>query len=199
MSKLDLRVRNLENGEMFLATFENEVEACKWLMNRPRWMEVYGVATHGLAKEVYTLLRTAAKPLDEEEQGLAARLDAEAEAVAQKEEEESRRRDAEEIEAYKEAQRKADPNRPMLVRWQISDGFSHENPYDPREITAEAREAILAWVRERDGWVKDRGLVVGEAIVTVWPTTVPEGDGRVHPGGQFFPTLPLADGDAPTT
>lgn len=187
MSKLDLRVRSLETGELFHAAFDSEADACRWLMERPRWMEVLGVATHGLPKEVYSMLKTVARPLDREEQMLADRLDAKDEEARRAAEAESRRLDAEELEAYREEQRTADPNRPMTVHWHVTEGLSLDDPFDPREITPEAREAVLAWVRERDEWVKDRGQIIGEAIVTVWPAQLPDGEERVQRGGQFFP------------
>lgn len=187
MSKLDLRVRNLETGELFLATFESEADAARWLLDRPHGVEVRGVATHGLDRDVYTMLRTTARPLDADEKVMADTLDAaEREAMARAEEQ-SRREDEAEMEAYREAQRTADPNRPMALRWARDEGLAKENPHDPREISDEVRAAIAAWVTERDGWVADRGMVVGEALLTVWPAVLPEGEERVQRGGQFFP------------
>jgi hypothetical protein len=46
---------------------------------------------------------------------------------------------------------------------------------------------VLEWVRERDGWVADRGLMVSEAVLTVWPGPLPKGETRVQPGGKFIP------------
>lgn len=187
MSKLDLRVRNLETGELFLATFESEVDAAKWLLERPQGVEVRGVATHGLGREVYTMLRTASRALDADEQAMADRLDAaEREARAQADEA-ARREDEAEMEAYREAQRTADPNRPMALRWTREGGIEKENVHDPRDLSEVVREAVAAWIAERDGWVADRGMVVGEALLTVWPAEVPADETRVQRGGQFFP------------
>lgn len=189
MWKLDLRVRNLETAETLTAPFESEVDACRWLMERPRWIEVLGVATHDLPLEVYNMLRTVTRPLDDDEKALSLRFDALEEAARAQAEEEARRLDREEHEAYVEAQRTGDPNRPMTVTWTLEDGVRNADPLDPRPCTAEAREAVVAWVRERDDWVKDRGMIVGEANLTVWPGALPAGEDRVHRGGQFIPVV----------
>ncbi len=188
MHKLDLRVRNLETRELLTATFESEVDAARWLVDRPHLMQVLGVATHGLPREVYAMLRGIAKALDPEEQALADAIEADARAAAEAADAEARRLDAEEVAAWREAQKTADPDRPMALHWDLAEGLCHDDPSDPRDITPAAREAVLAWVRERDGWVAERGLRVGEAIVTVLPGKVPDGEERVLPGGQFFPT-----------
>ena len=61
------------------------------------------------------------------------------------------------------------------------------DPFDPRETPDAAKEAVLAWVAERNGWVSERELVVVEANVMVLPGTLPAGTDRVLPGGQFVP------------
>jgi len=188
MHKLDLRVRNLETRELLTATFESEVDAARWLIDRPRLVQVLGVATHGLPREVYAMLRGIARPLDADEQAIVDAIEAAERAAAEAAEAAARQQDAAEDEAWREAQQTGDPDRPMTVRWDVAEGFSHDDPSDPREITAAVREAVLAWVRERDGWVADRGMRVGEAVVTVLPGAVAAGEERVLPGGQFFPT-----------
>jgi hypothetical protein len=188
MSKLDLRIRDLNTAELLHAPFEDEVEAARWLIDRPPFIEVLGVATHGLPREVYAMLKGVARPLNDEERAISERLDAAEREEMARADEASRRQDEEEIAAYREAQKTADPNRPMTLCWSIAEGVTHDDPYDPREITAEARDAVMAWVRERDEWVRDRGQRVGEALVTAWPGPVPAGDDRVLAGGQFFTT-----------
>ena len=42
-------------------------------------------------------------------------------------------------------------------------------------------------MQERGSWIRGRGQVVGEALVTVWPGQVPSGSERVQSGGQFVP------------
>jgi len=58
---------------------------------------------------------------------------------------------------------------------------------DPREIPPVVRDAVLAWVAERNTWVHARRARVARATVTVWPAAVPGGDEaeRCQAGGQF--------------
>jgi hypothetical protein len=194
MAPIDLRLRNLDTAELLIASFESEVDAALWLRERPRMMEVLGVIAQTDDHAVHLALRSALRPLDEDEAAVVARLDAESELAFAARQEEEARRAAEEREAHREALRHADPKRPMHVNWTLRDGFVPGDPADEREINADVREAILAWVRERDTWVADRGLVVGEAVVTVWPLEVPPGESRVQRGGQFHPiAAPKAD------
>ena len=113
---------------------------------------------------------------------LTLRLDAESEREYEQRRVGEERRAEEERNAYVEEMRTADPARPMQVRWSLTDGFSPVDPVDPREISVEVQEAVLAWVRERDTWVADRGMVVGEAVLTVWPLALPPGEDRVQRG-----------------
>jgi hypothetical protein len=180
MGQLDLRIRDLKTGETLNATFESEEDAHTWLADRPEFTEVLGVATHGLSTEAYASLRAAVRPLDAEEQALQRKVAAEAEAAE---------RVRLEVEMHKIAMRHADPHRPMLINWTYDHGMHVGDPLDPREVTEAAREAVTAWVRERDEWVKDKGQMVGEANVTVWPGPLPAGQTeRVHRGGIFYPT-----------
>lgn len=189
MAPIDLRLRNLETGELLIASFENEIDAAFWLRDRPSMMQVLGVISETLDAAGHAVLKRASRPLDAEESAAAKRFDEEADRARQARAEEERRRAAEEAVAYREALRNADPNRPMEVAWSLDSGFERVDPADEREISAEVREAVLAWVRERDEWVADRGLVVGEATVTVWPGNLPPGESRVQRGGTFSPVV----------
>jgi hypothetical protein len=189
MAKLDLMLRDLKTGETVNAMFESEDDARVWLEDRPRFTQVLGVATHGLPDEVYRMLRTAVRPLDDEETALNRAIEARAEADERaREEAESRLAEAE-MAAHREAMRRADPERPMAITWELDGEMRLADAADPREITPEARAAVLAWIRERDGWVADRGQVVGEAQLAVWPGRLPPDAGgeRVLPGGRFSP------------
>ena len=187
MASIDLRLRNLETAELLIASFEREADAALWLRERPAMMEVLGVIARSADPAAHDALRRAMRPLDAEEAAVVARLDAEAErAYQQRREEEARRAEAERL-AHIEEMRSADPGRPMQVRWSLDGGFAPVDPIDAREINAEVRAAILEWVRERDTWVADRGMIVGEALLTVWPLAVPAGASRVQPGGRFTP------------
>ncbi len=186
MAKLDLRIRDLHTGEILLATFENEADALVWLARRPRFTEVLGVATHGLPAALYTALRAAARPLDPDEHALERAMEQAATVAAREQELAERQREEAEAEAHREAQRTADPDRPMCIAWTRDEGMRHVDAADPREITPAAREAVLAWVHERETWVQDRGQLVGEATLTVWPGPLPKGTTeRVQRGGQF--------------
>lgn len=187
MGRLDLRLRNLENAELLIASFENEDDAETWLTDRPPMMEVIGVIAESSDPALHLRLRQAVRPLDPDEAEVVRRMDAEdAVARAEQEAEHARRAEAE-AEAHREAMRTADPDRPLQVTWTPKGGFSSMDPWDEREITEAAREAVLAWVKEREEWVADRGQVIGEAVVTVWPGPVPPGESRVQRGGRFVP------------
>ncbi len=85
----------------------------------------------------------------------------------------------------------ADPNRPMSIRWHFDEGYSIADPFDQREITDVAKRAVEAWIAERNTWVTDRGQMVVEATLTVYPGPVPSGMemDRIQRGGQFVPGL----------
>ena len=187
MAPIDLRLRNLENSELLIASFENEVDAALWLRERPSMMEVLGVIAQSEDPALHQALRRAVRPLDPEEKEVVKRLDAEAERVYQAQLAEEERLALEERAAYKEALRSADPKRLMQVAWSLTGGFEPVDPMDEREINADVQQAVLAWVRERDEWVADRDMVVGEAVVTAWPLEVPAGDSRVQRGSTFTP------------
>ena len=191
MAKLDLRVRDLKTGETLNAMFESEADALTWLADRPPFMEVLGVATHGLPKDLYATLRSAARPLDAAEAAMSAKIEADEEATMRKADDELRRLEQEEAVAHRAAQLTADPDRPMAIEWTVDGDMHITDSADPRTITEAARSAVLAWVRERDEWVRDRGQIVGEASVSVYPGALPAsaGGARVLPGGQFFPAV----------
>lgn len=187
MGKLDLRLRDLETAELLIASFESEEDAATWLRERPRMMEVIGLIAESSDPALHVMLRGAVRPLDPDEAEVVQRMDAaDAEARVAREIEHARRAAAE-AEAHREAMRTADPDRPMQLSWSLEGDFSMMDPADEREITAAAKEAVLEWVRERDGWVADRGLMVSEAVLTVWPGPLPKGETRVQPGGKFIP------------
>lgn len=187
MASIDLRLRNLETCELLIASFESEVDAALWLRERPAMMEVLGVIAQSADPALHNALKRALRPLDPDEAAIVERLDAEAEAAyQQRQEEEARRAEADRV-AHIEEMRTADPARPMQLRWSLDGGFAPVDPADERPISDEVREAVIAWVRERDTWVIDRGQVVGEATVTVWPLALPAGEDRVQRGGRFSP------------
>ena len=187
MGKLDLRLRDLETAELLIASFESEDDAATWLRERPHMMEVLGLIAENSDPAMHQMLREAARPLDPDEAEVVRRMDvADAKARIAREIEHARRATAE-AEAHRASMRSADPNRPMQISWSLEGDFAMMDPADEREITPAAKEAVLEWVRERDGWVADRGLMVNEAVLTVWPGPLPKGESRVQPGGKFIP------------
>jgi len=187
MAKLDLRLRDLDTAELLIASFESEHDAAAWLRERPPMMEVLGLIAESSDPTMHQMLRAAARPLDPDEAEVVRRMD-EADAVARAEREvEQARRAAAEAEAHRAAMRAADPARPMQISWALADGFAVVDPADEREISQAVTDAVLEWVREREGWVAERGQYVNEAVLTVWPAALPAGESRVLPGGKFIP------------
>jgi alanyl-tRNA synthetase len=187
MGRIDLRVRDLHTGVMSLSSFEGEEAAAAWLSARPRFVEVLGVAALDFPRDVDARLRAALRPLDEEEKKLEQRLEATVAAVAAERKAEELKRTKAAEEAHKIAQATADPNRLMEVHWTYTGVLELTDPTDLRKITDEAREAVLAWVKERDEWVEGRGQVVGDAKVVVWPGPIPDKGGDRVKRGTFIP------------
>ena len=195
MGKLDLRVRDLNSGVSSLVSFDSEEAATAWLVARPKFIEVLGVATLGLDNDANNRLKASLRPLDPEEKLLERRLEAAIDAVTREREEEKMRREREASDAHRAALRGADPNRIMEVHWTFNAEMTLVDPADERKIPDEAREAVVAWVRERDEWVKDRNQVVGDAKVMVWPGPIPAGEERVK-RGTFIPVTAAAPPEA---
>jgi hypothetical protein len=192
--KVTLRLRNLESGELLLGEFENLDDVRTWLADRPDGMEVVGVATltgAGLDEDVAASLRAAMRPLDAAELARSKALD---EARLQDLRDEIARQQAAfeaETAAAREALVNADPDAPMNIAYDERHGIAHADPADSREIPDVVRRAVLAWVAERNEWVRPRRSHVARATVTVWPGPVPNAEAgaeeseRVQPGGQF--------------
>jgi hypothetical protein len=194
MNKITLKLQDLTKGETSFKEFDDEAATIAWLSARPPMLDVLGVVFEGLSAEQNARLKAAKRPLDAAEQAAEQRLADAAERAAEaartlreKETEAARN-------AHREAMKTADPNRPMEVRYLYNAPLSLTDAMDPRSITDEAREAVLAWVAERNEWVEGRGQIVGEAKVTVWPGPIPKkGADRVQ-GGSFIPvTAPARD------
>ncbi len=185
-TKIALRLRKLHDGSLLVGEFDSPEDARQWLRERPRFVQVVGVAS-SIDEALAAELRTCMRDLDDDERALAHALD-EARLAALREQiaaEEARVQAAHA--AAKAANVDADPNRPMVVAWDIDHGFANGDPDDPREPTERACKAVTAWVAERNEWVHGRTQHVVRALVTVWPGPIPGGDEdeRCHPGGQF--------------
>jgi hypothetical protein len=187
MAKITLKLQNLRDGETSYQEFDDEAATLAYLRARPRFVDVLGVVFEGLTPEQNARLKEAKRPLDAEEHAAEEKLAEAASKAAEAARALREREMAAAQEKHREAMKNADPNRPMEVRYFYDKGLSHTNPEDDRAITDEAREAVLAWVAERNEWVEGRGQIVGEAKVTVWPGPIPKkGADRVQ-GGSFIP------------
>jgi hypothetical protein len=183
--KVMLRIRDLRTAIVDDREFDSIEAARAWLVARPRYDQVLGVPTEGVPVEVSQELKALCRPLDDEERAAAGRLDEAAEAERARRRAEREREKEEAAREIAAEMARADPARPMKVRWSYDGGF--ENVSDDRPVPDVAREAVLAWVRERDEWVEGRGQIVGEATVELWPGEVPAGEPRIARGGTFFP------------
>lgn len=192
--KLDLYTRNLQTGQREQKAFESEQQALEFLQNRPKFTDVLGIASHNVPPELNQRLKEAKRPLDAEEKMLEQQLEAAIEEAERKRDEERRQRAAREAAKHREKMAAADPNRPMMVRFRFNAELGLAEPDDPRTVTDEARDAVMAWVEERNSWVESRGQVVGEANVTVYPGPLPDGVTERVLTGTFVPvTAPKKD------
>ncbi|HEY3820093.1 MAG TPA: hypothetical protein VGL81_23170 [Polyangiaceae bacterium] len=185
---IKLRIRNLQTREAGVAAFETDAEAFLWLKDRPRFVEVIGMAGQvSVPMEVQDRLRAAMRPLDDEER-IAER---ETELALEKEDLErdkvAREKEAEMQAKHQAELRAADPERLMEVKWRFNADMALTDPHDPRTITDDARAAILAWIAERNEWVAGRGQTIGECTVKVWPGKLPSKDADRVKEGRFVP------------
>jgi hypothetical protein len=179
MSTFDVKVRNLETGETLIASLPDCDTCVRWLSQRPRNVEILSVLsdTSGADRD---RLHAAMRPYDEAELALKRKYDEARMAAAQ----EAYAAALRQMEAEQAAPENADPMRPMPIRYEADEGLSCG---DGRAIPEVVREAVAAWVAERNGWVEGRGQIVGEAHLEVWPGDVPAGEERVREGGRFYP------------
>ena len=184
----ELRVRDLRTGENSVAEFETPDAAHAWLKERPRFVEALGVATYGVSAEVSAKLRAASRPLDEEERKLEKILADAVEAAAQARVALEQKKSQAAAAEHRAAQATADPNRTMEIHWTFDRGMELVDKADPRAITEDAKLAVLAWIAERNDWVKERGQIVGDATLTVWPGPLPaKAGGERIERGRFIP------------
>ena len=177
MPKIELLIRRLDTEEVLEAEFANEDECEAWLVERPDQMEVVKMLSK-VDPDLEARLRQAMRPLDlaevmRRDQINTAKM-AEARAARQQAEAATQPADTED----------EDPERAMVVRWSTDRGFYLADEADKREIPERVRNAMQAWIDERNTWVRDRGQYVAAAIATVEMIEDFDGD-RVHPGGQF--------------
>lgn len=187
MADFEIKVRNLETGEMLVATMPDAESCIEWLKERPKNVEIVSVLSETSPVE-QKRLKDAMRPYDEDELELKEEYDRKASAAAAA-------AYGQELETIENAQalseeelEKLDPNRPLAVKYELDEGLTVVD--DNRELTDAARAACLAWVNVRNGWIEGNGQIVGEAHLEVWPNDCPDGeDKRVLEGGRFFPRL----------
>ena len=185
---IKLRIRNLKTRENGVVEFEAEPGAAVWLKDRPRFVEVLGVAGQtAIPMDLQERLRAILRPLDEDERLVARELELAVEKEDLERQTEARKREIEAAQKHAEAMRTGDPDRLMEIHWRFDKGMNLTDPVDPRAITDAAREAVLAWVAERNEWVAGRGQCVGECTVKVWPGKMPPGTEERVKEGRFFP------------
>jgi len=188
MPIIELKVRNLKTGDIMVAEIPSIDDTLAWLKERPHCIDVLGVVTEDLPTEIHEAMRNAMRPLDAEEKGLDEALQAARMAEMEKTIAAEKERAQERLDAHIEEQRTADPARAMMLHFELEDGLTKSDPYDEREIPDSVKEAVEAWIAERNTWVEKKGLEVHSADVAAWPVEIPEGwEGRVQPGGTFTP------------
>ena len=188
MAGFQIKVRNLETDEALVASLDNYEDALTFLSDRPHMMEIITVLSDVSPKQM-SELKEAMRAYDADEKAkMAGRAGLLAEELRKAREHEETMAAAEEARA-REAAKSADPARPMKVKWSIEEGCTSNDAFDPRPISAVVEQAVIAWVQERNGWVAERGQIVGEAEVEVYPLDVPEGGERIVRGGTFVPRL----------
>lgn len=187
MPKIMLKLEDLKTGDASNRELDGEEATIAFLKARPRFVDVLGVVFEGLTPEQNARLKAAMRPLDDDERAAEEALKKARERAAlamraerQKVEEAAQAR-------HREAMKNADPNRAMEVRYLHNAPLALVDHSDPREISDEAREAVLAWVAERNEWVADRGQIVAEAKVWVWPAKLPKPTSDRVQGGTFIP------------
>jgi hypothetical protein len=187
MSKVMLRLRDLDTGEPKTHECESVEAACGWLAERPEGVEILGVVFEGLTREENDRMKQAMRPFSAEEALKVKALD-DKEAAIKAERAEARRREMEADAARLRGEAKeASPDRPMEVRYRFDmPDLQKTDPLDQREITEEVKTAVAEWVTERTEWVASRGQMIGEAKVTLYPGAVPKGKERVVQG-TFVP------------
>jgi hypothetical protein len=186
--KFDLQLRDLKTGTTSQKTFESIEDGLAWLKQRPKFTDVMGIGSHHVPREISDQLRAAMKPLDAEEKALDNKLRDAREKAAEAAAKARAAAEAAEAAHHLAKTASADPKRPMDLRWTYKDGLSIAEAADKRDIPDVVREAVDAWVAERNSWVEGRNQVVGDARLRAWPSDIPEDedDERII-SGTFIP------------
>jgi hypothetical protein len=185
--KIMLKLENMQTGEPSLQEFPDENATMAWLKERPRFTDVLGVVFEGLTREQNDRLKAAMRPLDEEEKAAEKALADKRHEEAEAQREERAKADAVAQAAHREAQKNLNPDRPMEVRYRYDTGLAPADREDSRTISDEVRQAVDAWIAERNEWVESRGQIVGEAKITVHPGALPKPNADRILHGSFVP------------
>ena len=176
-----MQIHELLEDRKGTAEFESVDDALAWIAQRPQFVRVLGPAPDmKLDAEDEKKLRDAMRPLDAEE---ARRLD-ELDATREK------RRVEELAGLQRQATGESRATTPGLldIVWQRGRGMRHADERNTSEIPATVRDAVLAWLRERDAWVHPRRQHLAGARVQVDAATA-----EVAPGGEFEAAPGFAD------
>ena len=188
---IELKVKDLQEDLVGTQTFESLEAAKAWLEDRPKFIEVFGVATRDISKEVDRELRACMRPLDDEERQRKTELaEQEDEAARQR----AKARIKEDAEYHRAQMAAADPNRPLNLSYRHGTELVPTDVADLREISAEVKEAVMEWINERNTWVERRSQVVGVANLKVWPGPLPEGQEDRVIEGSFVPVSNSEEG-----
>ena len=188
MVPIKLRIRNLQSREVGVAAFETDAEALLWLKARPPFVEVMGMAGQtSVPMEVQDRLRAAMRPLDADERIAEREMELAIEQEDLERAKQERVREAEQQAKHQETMRTADPERLMEIHWRFDGEMRLTDANDPRPISDAARDAVKAWIAEREEWVAGRGQTVGECTVKVWPGKMPAKEEERVKEGRFVP------------
>jgi hypothetical protein len=179
VAKVELRVRNLDDGKDGVANFDNLDAARAWLAERPAGIEVQGVVGE-LEPDDERSLQEAMRPLDAQERGRKDALYQEQLAAVKARNAEEQRRAV----AEQQVPRTFAADAPMTIEYVRGQQLRNPHPDDDRPIPEVVRAAVRAWIAERDTWLHPRRQHVASALVEVLPGDVGDGS-RVQPGGQF--------------
>jgi hypothetical protein len=185
---IKLRIRNLKTREVGVVDFATEPDAAVWLKARPAFVEVLGVAGQiSVPMDLQDRLKAIVRPLDEDERLAVRELELAIDKEDLERQTEARKREIEAAQKHAESMRTGDPDRLMEIHWRFDKGMNLTDPVDPRAIPDAARDAVLAWIAERNAWVAGRGQCVGECTLKVWPGKMPAGSEERVKEGRFVP------------
>lgn len=190
-----LRIKRIDTQESMIAEFESLEDAKTWVAERPDMVEVLGVVDPKATGEaVFREIRDATRPLDAAE--VAGRHEARETALAQMREADKRESAptglsgrmqpaAPEPAPDPSSLPEGESGAVMVIRWQKRAPMA--NVADRRPIPAEVREAVDAWIIERNTWLHPKRTHVGRADLRVQPGEMSEAEEaeRIDAGASY--------------